>query len=145
MLVRVSSCVASVTFVLIISSYYYAFVSILLFLGYLYTVFHKDIHISQGYPCMYYRGVDALPCLFLRGFGGPQSHSDSSITEIATLVCSWSPSLVISIISPSCSAFFLLNASNTFFKSSLFMSPIFYVLLMPVSYTHLRAHETRHD
>jgi|BarGraIncu00421A_1022006.scaffolds.fasta_scaffold11103_2 hypothetical protein len=45
MLFRVSSCVASVTFVLIISSYYYAFVSILLFLGYLYAVFHKDIHV----------------------------------------------------------------------------------------------------
>lgn len=32
--------------------------------------------------------------------------------------------------------FFFLNAPNTFFKSSLFMSPIFYVLLMPL-YTSL--------
>jgi hypothetical protein len=30
------------------------------------------------------------------------------------------------MISPSCSAFFLLNASNTFFKSSLSIPPIFY-------------------
>lgn len=85
------------------------------------------------YMRIYHRGVDALQCLFLRGVGGPQLHSASSMTEITTLVGSWLPSLVTSMISPLCSAFFLLNASNTFFKSSLLMSPIFCAPLAQLS------------
>ena len=78
--------------------------------------------------CAYRAAAQWFCCLFLRGVGGPHwLHSaSSSITEIATLVGSCSPSLMTSMISPSCSAFFLLNASNTFFKSSLSIPPIFY-------------------
>jgi len=78
------------------------------------------------YACAYRAAAQWLCCLFLRGFGGPHwlHPASSSIREIATVVGSCSPSLMTSMISPSCSAFFLLNASNTFFKSSLFMPPI---------------------